>query len=216
MRWCLYMAVYLWSGMASAHPHIFIETGLQILFDSQGRVSAVRVIWSYDEFYSLLQLEELELDPDGDGVLDDAEQAKLAGFDTQWVEGYEGDLYVTANGQKLELGAPIEPGGKLEDGRIVTWHTRPLVQRQDPNAAAIEFKVYDPTFYTAYSVDLGATTKGRDGCEVMIEPANLAEAYDRLEEMLNGPSDGSDPEAGFPAVGEQFADTLTIECAPRS
>ncbi|HMO72532.1 MAG TPA: DUF1007 family protein, partial [Paracoccaceae bacterium] len=41
---------------AGAHPHIFIDTGLEVIFDGQGRPAAVRVSWTYDDFYSLLMI----------------------------------------------------------------------------------------------------------------------------------------------------------------
>ena len=56
----------------------------------------MRVTWAYDEFYSLLVLEDMRLDQDADGVLTEAEEQFLSGFDAQWVEGYNGDLVMTA------------------------------------------------------------------------------------------------------------------------
>ncbi len=84
----------------SAHPHVFVDTGLELIVEGRGQLTHVRVTWEYDEFYSLLITEDLSLDPDGDGILTEAEITKLKGFDMQWIEGFNDDL-VVANGDTL-------------------------------------------------------------------------------------------------------------------
>lgn len=216
MRWIVTACLCLLSAPALAHPHIFIDSGLRLIFDSQGRLAAVQVTWTYDDFYSLVQLQDMELDMDMDGVLTEAELAELAGFDTNWVEGYEGDFYLSADGQPVALSGPTKAGARVEDGRITTWHTRSLVHRYDPADGPLVMKIYDPTYYTAYTTELGVELAGRDGCEVTLVAADLGKAYDTVEELLNGPATDASAEANFPAVGELFADTLTLECAAGS
>ena len=52
-----------------AHPHIFVDTGFEVILDAEGRLTHLRITWAYDEFYSLLVTEDRGLDPDYDGVL---------------------------------------------------------------------------------------------------------------------------------------------------
>ena len=65
------------SQPALAHPHVFIDTGLEVIFDDQGRATGIRISWTYDEYYSLVIAEEKGIDPDYDGAATDAE-AKLS------------------------------------------------------------------------------------------------------------------------------------------
>lgn len=207
----------LGAGPALAHPHIFIDAGLTLMFDSRGQLAAVRVTWAYDEFYSLMQLADLGLDRDGDGVLTAEEGQKLAGYDTNWVEGYEGDLYLTADGAPVRLAGPAQAGARLEEGRIVSWHIRPLIDRIDPEATQVVARAYDPGFYTAYTTDLGVRTSGREGCEALVTEADLGRAYDIVEDLLYGDGgSAANAEDDFPAVGEHFADTVTLTCVSRS
>lgn len=199
----------------AAHPHIYIDAGLTFMIDDHGNLAAIKVTWSYDEFYSLLQLEEMDLDPDGDGVLTAPEQEKLKGFDTQWVAGYEGDLYVVQNGTAVTLGSPIDAGASLKDGRLLTWHTRPIPTPLDPTAAEIDAKAYDPTFYTAYTLDLGVKVIGSDSCTLSKRDADLPKAYEKLESLLSGAESAQfDTDGNFPKVGALFADALALTCAP--
>ena len=71
-------------------------------------------------------------------------------------------------------------------------------------------KAYDPTFYTAYNLDGGVSVDGP--CAVEVLPADLDAAFTQVEELLYArPS--SDFEEDYPAVGESFADTVTVKCA---
>ncbi len=65
---------------AEAHPHVFIDAGVEVIFDAEGRAEALRVTWIYDEFYSLMIAEERGLDPDYDGTATPDKTAGIVGF----------------------------------------------------------------------------------------------------------------------------------------
>ena len=199
---------------AAAHPHVFIGTGLTLVLDEANRLAAIRVTWSYDELYSLLVLEERALDPDYDGALTPEELASLNGFDMAWIEGFPGDTYAAAEGAPLVLGPPTDYVTTIEEGRIVTTHTRTVAGA--PDAADVSVKAYDPTFYTAYEISRGVTVEGGSGCTAEVIPADLDAAYTLLEELLYGPRSGEWNEETFPEVGEAFADEVRLTCASAS
>src|SRR6056297_2811011 len=60
---------------AWAHPHVFVDVTLRFLPDAEGRLTGVEVTWAYDDFFSLLVLEDRGLDADGDMILTEAERA---------------------------------------------------------------------------------------------------------------------------------------------
>ena len=198
---------------AAAHPHVFVDTGLEFIVDAQGNLTAVRVAWAYDELYSLLVLEEHGADSDYDGQVTAEERALLQGFDMNWIEGFEGDLYLSGPDGPLALLGPTEGSVDVEDGRVVSSHTRTLATPIP--AAGIVAKAYDPTFYTAYEVTRGATASGT-GCTVAVTPPNLDAAYTMLEELLYGPRSAEFDEDNFPEVGEAFADEVVLTCASGS
>jgi ABC-type uncharacterized transport system substrate-binding protein len=199
---------------AAAHPHVFIDAGLTLILDDENRLTAIRVTWAYDELYSLLVLEELGLDPDYDGILTDEELATLNGFDMNWMEGFEGDTYASAEDGFLALGPPLDHETSMEDARIVTRHTRTVLN--PPVARAVSVKAYDPTFYTAYEVSRGVAVEGGAACDASVLPADLDAAYTMLEELLYGPRSVEWDEDSFPEVGESFADEIRLTCASAS
>ena len=214
MRRALALLAALAPVPAAAHPHVFIGTGLTLVLDETNRLAAIRVTWSYDELYSLLVLEERGLDPDYDGELTPEELASLNGFDMAWIEGFPGDTYAFAAGQPLALGPPTDYVTTIEEGRIVTTHTRKV--EPAPDGAALSVKAYDPTFYTAYEISRGVALEGGTGCTAELVPADLDAAYTMLEELLYGPRSGEWSEEEFPEVGEAFADEVRLTCASAS
>lgn len=190
-----------------AHPHVFIDTTLRAVVADDGTFTGLEVRWAYDDFYSLLIFADMGLDSDGDGRLRPDELKRLEGFDLQWIEGYEGDSYATNDGRPIALGPPQSRGITVEGGRIISTHFRSA----DAPAAGLQIKAYDPTFYTAY--ELAGQVEVDGPCTARIEPANLDAAYSRLEELLYATPETEATEY-YPEVGESFADTVMLSCAP--
>lgn len=194
---------------ALAHPHVFIDTGLKLVTDADGMLIGIEVQWTYDDLYSMLLFEDMGVDNDHDGRLNDAEIAHLDGFDMKWMPGFEGDLYLTADGAALTLGPPEPRGLDVAEARITTWHYRPL---ETPlPVSAVMVRAYDPTYYTAYDLTQGVSLEGTQSCAVTVTPADLDKAYTMVEEMLYA-QPARDMETNFPEVGEAFADTVTVRC----
>lgn len=198
------LAMLLSAPVAQAHPHVFVETGLTLVADEAGRLIGVEVSWTYDDFYSLLLLEDMGLDPDGDGILTPDELTRLDGFDLNWIEGYLGDLYLTAGATPVDLGRPQGRGTDVVSGRIVSRHFRSFA----PVDGAVVVKAYDPTFYTAYDLNRGVQVP--TGCALKITPADLDRAYTMVEEALY--ANPAMPDDEFPEVGEAFADVVEVTC----
>ncbi len=212
----LVLAALLPAAPVVAHPHIFIETGLEVLFDGQGRAAAVRVAWVYDEFYSLTMLTDRGLDLDGDGRLTDEETASLNGFDMQWDPDYAGDLYVLDGaGAPVALGRPRDWTVTVQDGRIISTHVRALDVPQGVGAKPLVLQVYDPGYYTAYAI-LGTPvlTGAGAGCGVQVFAPDMTDAQSELQAMLQEYTADQNVEVQFPAVGANFAEEARVTCPP--
>ena len=204
--WVLATALLAPAAVA-AHPHVFVDTGLRVQIDDQGRITGVEVSWTYDALYSMLTFEDMGLDGDFDGRLNEGELGFLNGFDLNWVDGFEGDLYLEIGGQPVALGPPEGRGVQVEDAQIVSAHFRPVLN--PVTADGVVVRAYDPTFYTAYDLTRGVVVDG--GCAAQITPADLDAAYTLVEESLYAvPADQA--EDAFPLVGKAFADTVTLSC----
>ncbi len=198
-----------------AHPHEFIDTRLTLHFGEAGKLEGVGVEWRYDAFTSMLILADLGLDPAAE-TLDEADAATLSGFDTNWVEGYNGDLWPAQGETEIVLGGPEEGRARLEAGEIVSHHWRRVLNPVDPAAMPLSIRVFDPEYFIAYTIADHARFEGRDDCRSRLFGPDLDQANERLQAALDELYAGgiTDIEANFPAVGAHFAEELVIECGP--
>ncbi len=212
MRWlATYIAICL-PISATAHPHVFIDTGLEFIVDETGHLTHVRVTWAYDELYSLFQLEDMNLDQDGDGILTTAEEKILAGFDAQWIEGYNGDLVVMAAGEPVALSGPQQATATTEDGRIVTTHLR-AVEDGGIMARSLSAKPFDETYYTAYEVTRPVTISGPSICAIeRIDPDIDGQLAQMRAFLLTLDAEYDLEENDIPLVGESFATEILVSC----
>jgi ABC-type uncharacterized transport system substrate-binding protein len=198
--------------LAVAHPHVFVDTEVDIVFDGDGALSGVRLTWVYDDFFSFLLTEELGLDPEGDMILTEEELATLTAFVLDWPEDFGGDLVVEQGGVPVALGRPREGVVELVEGRVRESHLRPvdLIVGAD---APVLVQVFDPYYYSAYDIVLPPRVTGAEACDAALQKADLHAAYSLVDEVLYGrPASDVGPEEDFPEVGYAFADTITVTC----
>jgi polyphosphate kinase len=196
-----------------AHPHVFIDAGIKVMFDTQGRVDALELSWTYDEFYTLMIEEERHLDSDGDGVLTDAETASLQGFDMDWQAGYPGDTYVLLGKEKVAISGPSDWTAKIEGGKVTSTHMRKLLTPVRPGTEPLIIQSYDPDYYFAYTIVSASTGGSDEGCNAVIygfDPAtaDAALAAASAEYMASGKDD-----AEFPKIGAAYADEVRVGCS---
>lgn len=222
-RWAGALGLCLAAGLAApavAHPHVFIDTGLEIAFDAEGRAAAVQIVWVYDEFYSMLAIADYGLDPDFTGALTEAERAELAAIYSNWQPGYDGDLYPEIAGAALGLSAPFDFFADYREGRIIISHRRRFETPVAPGADPLVLKVYDPTYYTAYTIAAVPQLTGGARCEARVLLPDFSHAEQQLQAMLDeltgGEGGAVDLEEDFPAVGAQFAEEVHVTCAAPS
>jgi len=194
-----------------AHPHIFVNTGLVFGIDAQNHLSYVKVTWEYDELYSLLITEDLGVDRDYDGVLNDQDLATLTGFDMQWIEGYNGDLVASMADEPLRLSGPMEPTASLHDGKITTTHMRRIIGAPEIHGP-VNFSPYDGTFYSAYDVDLPVLVEGRSGCDIALDVPDAQALALTKAEVSALPEDYDMEAAGLGNIGARFATKVTVTC----
>lgn len=202
---------------AAAHPHVFIDAGATLIFDDTGKLGAVRIVWAYDSLYSLIVIDEAGLDPDFDGVLTEEEVASLSGFDMNWIEEFEGDSYLLSGEAELPLSRPLEWDATYGEGRVISTHLRALETRAPVGAEPFVLQIYDPTFYTAYEINLPVRLENApEGCSAQVFVPDPGAASEQMRAALEEFSGSFDPflEVGFPAVGALFAHEIRVTCAP--
>ncbi|MGL4309958.1 MAG: DUF1007 family protein [Paracoccaceae bacterium] len=212
LHFILGVALSLFASPATAHPHVFVDVTVALIFDADGRLSGLRVSWSYDELYSLMLIEERGLDADGDGALTPAENTRIQGFDMNWEAGFAGDSSLVQGGRTLELSPPQQTTAEYRDGRLISTHLRQIVQPVDPAAGPIVMQAYDPSYYTAYSIEMPLTVEGRADCTAQVFAPDPADISDEFLAALDEQMGESMPVGEFPSVGAAFSDEIRVAC----
>ncbi|PJI92504.1 ABC-type uncharacterized transport system substrate-binding protein [Yoonia maricola] len=206
------LAAMIAPTMTPAHPHVFVEAQVTVVFAEDGGM-AVKLDWFYDDFFSLLVTTDLGIDMDGDLVLTAAEQQLLDAQIAAWPPEYNGDLEVSQEGEVLALAEKQGHQMTYEDGIFHEVHLRPVPVLPDPDGP-VQIRVYDPTFYTAYDMRRPVLIEGRDDCTVEVIAADLDAAYALAARLTDGQDPNAiGPDEYFPEIGDAFADTIVVTCA---
>lgn len=193
---------------AAAHPHVFIDGGVDFLFDGEGRIESLRVTWIYDPLNSLFMLEDLGLPVDAT-ELAPADSTRLAAYQTEWIEGYDGDSYLWHGGDRIGLSGPLTPEAEIRDGQVAISFLREVATPFRPDDSTV-VQVYDPTYFTAYAItDAPRLESAPAGCGAEVVPfrptSDLVVLQQRLSEIpIDGDPDG-DP-------GALFAERVRVTC----
>jgi len=209
---CVWLAAAVWPGGAAAHPHVWIDAYSEVIFDAAQRMTALRVSWRFDEFYSLFAIEGL--DKDGDGTYTPAELQPLADLNVTSLKEYGYFTEVRADGEPLAYGPVSGTGARYEDGILTLAFTIPLATPVDPLAAEVSFRSYDPTFYIAIEPALqDPVTFAGDpppSCRAVVQ-----ESDETPETLTLSETDFADPQGGTGGgIGALYATTLVLACDP--
>jgi nickel/cobalt exporter len=137
------------SAPAVAHPHIFIDAKVAVIFDTAGNVAALRHAWTFDTAFSAWMIQGL--DTDGDGVTSAPEMQPLA--DENMIGLAEYGFYTSAGPEASPM--VFSPVGDQQlvyaDGAATLTYTI-AADTPQPIGAGFELAVYDPEYYVAITV----------------------------------------------------------------
>lgn len=203
----------LMAGPALAHPHVWIDARIEVILNAANEATGVRISWTYDDLYSLYIVGDMGLDPDWDGALTAEEEARLAGFDMKWDEGFAGDTYALLGDVPLSLSRPVEWTAGYAGGKITSTHLREFAAPVPMGAEPLIVQVYDPGYYVAYSIPFDPVVTGGVGCSAQVFVPDLAAADEALKAALSEYTPDIDLEAEFPAIGATYAEEVQVTCA---
>ncbi len=198
---------------AMAHPHVWVEMRSDVVFNDQGQISAVNLMWTFDDAYAQMALDGL--DANGDGVYDPSELEPLTKENVESLKDYDYFTAVRFNGQKQPVGEVKEAGQIYSNDKLQLHLQVPLKTPVDPTKGEFVLKVYDPDFFIAfdYAKDepvsvIGAMPKN---CELVVKPVPTDAEIEQTRAMLatKGPDWKPENDEDFGAI---FAQPVTIQC----
>lgn len=131
---------------ALAHPHIFVESRLEVIGGPDGNVQELRNVWRFDEVFSSSVL--LDFDKNTDLKLDEHELAELGETMRTSLADYHYFTSLTMNGAPVGVQKPDVIHVTFKEGQILVFFVvKP--EKPMPLKGRLTFGIYDPTMYTA-------------------------------------------------------------------
>lgn len=179
-------------------------------FDDAERLTALDVVWTFDEFYSAFAVQDFK--KRADGTYNPADLAKLADVNLTNLKDWHYFTEVAANGKPLKLRAAKNGGSSYDtkSGRLTMKFTVPLtVPVAATKTAPIRFKIYDPSYYIAIDYvkkdPIAMASDKHDGCKASVAVPNAEKIWTGLpESAFMGPNAAM--------LGANFATTATLVC----
>jgi ABC-type uncharacterized transport system substrate-binding protein len=171
---------------ALAHPHVWVTAKAELVYAPDGKVTAVRYRWTFDQAYSAFVTQGL--DKNNDGKLTSDELQDLAKVNTESLADFDYFTHLKANGAKQAFDAPREQTMAFEDGAATLSFHLPLKKPAANKAVALE--VYDPSFFVAFAMadgeDAITLANAPKGCSATVtRPKPVAAAQQqRLSEAF--------------------------------
>jgi ABC-type uncharacterized transport system substrate-binding protein len=201
------------AGPAVAHPHVWIEMRSDVVFNEQGQVTALNLMWTFDDGYAQVALEGL--DANGDGVYSAGELEPLTRENIASLKDYDFFTVLRFNGEKQAQGEVKEFGQIWSNDKLQLHLQVPLKTPVDPTKGEFVAKVYDPDFFIAmdFAKDEPVTAIGPmpKNCELVLKPVPTDAEIEQTRAMLStkGPEWKPENDEDFGAL---FAQPVSIQC----
>ena len=196
-----------------AHPHVWIEMQSSVVFTDSGLIKGVDVEWTFDDGYTQMELDGLDVD--GDGLYSQDELAPLTKENIESLKDYEYFTVMRANGEQQKIGEVTDYGQIWSNNKLTLHFQVPLVRPIDPKKEEFMLKVYDPEFFIdlEYPADDAVDVTGNipPSCKLVVKPVPTDAELDQTRTMLSTKSKEWKPENNED-FGAMFAQAVSIAC----
>ncbi len=192
---------------AFAHPHVFVTIKSEIVYGPDGRVTAIRHAWTFDDMFSTYATQGLTAKDKG--AFTREELAPLAEVNVTTLKEYDYFTQAKADGNKLQLEGATDYWLDFKDSVLTLHFTLPL--KEPVKAAALDMEVYDPVYFIDFGLDEKDPVKlagAPASCKFAVAKAgdvNMAQAKRLGEAFFNNSPDSSN-------YGAQFANKIAVKC----
>jgi ABC-type uncharacterized transport system substrate-binding protein len=194
------------SGVAKAHPHVWITAISELLYAPDGSITGVRHTWTFDDMFSTYALQGIETKQKG--VYSREELSSLAQTNVESLHEFAFFTFAKADGKKEKFLEPVDYYLEYKDTALTLHFTLPLKAQVKPKQLVLE--VFDPEFFIDFKL------ADKDPIKLVGAPAACQMKFER-------PNDGA---AGAQKIGEQnflsggananygamFANKITVDC----
>ena len=146
---------------ALAHPHIFIEEHVEVLFDHDN-VTGVRMTWSFDELYSSMLRSDYTSTKKGPITAKDVQNLHDKAFTNLATVHYFTTM--SLDGKPVEFGTPKDFTASFNaDDKAIYSFVIPLTLPKAAPKNLLEIAVFDPEYYVDFELATDDPVKATGG-----------------------------------------------------
>ena len=123
------------------HPHSWIDMVSRPQIDAQGRLTAFKLSWLFDEFYTATLLDDAKGKPSQAFLADLAKQSQATLKEGHYL------LHFRGISPPPTFGSVSDFHYSLRQGQLKLDFTLPLTHAQDLTQAQLDYAIYDNTYY---------------------------------------------------------------------
>ncbi len=190
------------AGGVRAHPHHWIDVFATWQFDAAGLITGVHLRWLFDDYYSILLLDDAKasgekLSTVRDRIVNNVQQ-------------YDYFLHIEQAGDDSKTGTAEQATIVMQDHRIEVSFQLRLTVPLDPRREDVVYRIAEPTYYfEMLHAEESPSIILKDaptGCRTHLALPRPDAALIAYAASLGIDERGSDD------LGMQFAETVTIRC----
>ena len=152
LSWLIVLCSIFIAGNLFAHPHIFIDNTVTIVFDENG-LTGIKTRWVFDEMFSSMIREDYDTDKDSSFSLAEIVRIKDEAFSNLKIFHYL--TYIKINGEKFIVQYIKDFSVHLSDNRVIYTFFIPCHVPAGPSDKEVRISMYDNTYY----IDVTLTEK---------------------------------------------------------
>lgn len=195
----------------SAHPHVFVDGGVDFVLGEGAELRALDITWLYDEFETLYMLSSHGLALDAEGGLDEEDRLQLVRKLNDWPDDFDGSAHLSVDGKNMPLDWPTDLDARLSGGRLEMTFTRTLGTPIALTGRDVEVAFYESTYFFAFSVTNPPRLLGSPSpCTAHVVPFDPDGQSEALQATLVGL--GREETPSIANVGALFADRIVVAC----
>jgi len=169
-------ATLLLPRSVGAHPHVFIYTATDIVFDEKG-LAGFRIRWLFDEMFSSMII--LDYDQNGDHRFDSEEIEQVRQNAFSHVKNFDYFTHVKIDGRVFKVQYVTDFTARIHNDKMIYEFFVPCHVPATDIDKEVKLAIYDETFYTSvFLVERPVAFENADAFEVEHHIAkNRDEAY---------------------------------------
>ena len=196
------LGMLLGSSSLQAHPHHWIDVFAEWQFDRKGLISGVKLRWIFDDYYSVLLVDDA-------ATTGEKLQATLNKILSNTAKHHY-FLKIEHKGGEARLGTHEQASIGVRDHRIEIEFLLPIAVPLDPKHSDIVYRIAEPSYYFemlhAEQEQAIVLHNAPQACGYRLEPPKPDAALVAYAASLGINESGGD------SLGIQFAEKVTIRC----